>query len=100
MFNFVKTNKIVALVATAVALLSTPSFATDNSLSEAMDKFLNHPTYCKALLEGRAGIRMGDKADSSQDTQATDEFKKILAKANDKKDIVARSLVSLCTEKK
>ena len=100
MFNFFKTNKMVALVATAAALLSTPSFATDHSLSESMDKFLSHPTYCEALLEGRAGIRMGDKTDSNPDTEATDEFKRILAKASDKKDIIARSMVSLCSEKK
>lgn len=75
----------------------------DIDYPQAIAAFVEHPTYCQALIGGRGGIRMDEYSDTKpQDAEATAAFLAILEAPNlsiPQRNSVSPTLVGKCRQK-
>ena len=92
-------------IAAAAAIFSACSTAAPAAidLQAAVRTFVEHPTHCQALIDGRGGIRMDEHSRSKpQDAEATAAFLAILNAPDmsmPQRNSVSPILVGKCRQK-
>lgn len=90
-------------IAAASALFSACATAAPIDLQSAVRTFVDHPTHCQALIDGRGGMRLDEHSTSKpQDAEATAAFLSILEAPNlsqPERNSVPPMLVGKCRQK-
>lgn len=93
----------IAAAAALFSACSTAAPAASFDLQSAVRTFVEHPTHCQALIDGRGGMRMDEHSNSKpQDAEATSAFLSILEAPNlsqPQRNSVSPMLVGKCRQK-